>query len=149
MAKMENTIATIAEIADMMKAKGLTKVAFSENDFKLELEMAPAMIMSAPTMVTAGAAASAPVMSDATPASAQVGKAIRSPIVGTYYNTPAPDKAPFVSVGKKIKKGDVLMIIESMKLMNEITSDMDGTVVDILVSNGTAVDFDQEIMRIE
>ena len=58
-------------------------------------------------------------------------------------------QAPFVEIGKKVKKGDVLMIIESMKLMNEVQSDFDGVVKEILVENGTAVEFDQPIMIIE
>ena len=62
---------------------------------------------------------------------------------------PGPDKAPFVEVGSTVKKGDVLMIIESMKLMNEVQSEFDGVVKEILVSDGTAVEFDQPVMIIE
>ena len=74
---------------------------------------------------------------------------IKSPIVGTYYSAPGPDKAPFVEVGKQVKKGDVIMIIESMKLMNEVKSEFDGTVKKILVENGSAVEYDQPVMIIE
>lgn len=145
MAKIENTLATISDIADLMKKKGLTKVVFSESDFSLELEMAVPM-MAAMTTSAVPATAAAPATA---PPCEEKGRVIKSPIVGTYYNAPAPDKAPFVGVGKKVKKGDVLMIIESMKLMNEITSDMDGTVAEIFLSSGTAVEYDQKIMRIE
>lgn len=77
------------------------------------------------------------------------GNIVKSPIVGTYYSAPGPDKEPFVAVGKEVKKGDVIMIIESMKLMNEVQSDYNGVVKEILVENGNPVEFDQPIMIIE
>lgn len=77
------------------------------------------------------------------------GNVVKAPLVGTFYAASAPDKPPFVTVGKRVKKGDVLMIIESMKLMNEVQSDFDGVVEEILVSNGQAVEFDQPIMIIK
>ncbi len=76
------------------------------------------------------------------------GNIVKSPIVGTYYSAPGPDKDPFVTVGKEVKKGDVIMIIESMKLMNEVQSEFDGVVKEILVENGSPVEFDQPIMII-
>jgi len=76
------------------------------------------------------------------------GNIIKSPIVGTFYSSPSPDKPPFVKVGQKVNIGDVLMIIESMKLMNEIQSDYEGTVTDVLVENGSAVEYDQPILVI-
>ena len=77
------------------------------------------------------------------------GNIVKSPIVGTYYRSPSPDKPPFVKVGDKVKKGDVIMIIESMQLMNEVQSEFDGVVERILVSDGQAVEFDQPIMIIK
>ncbi len=77
------------------------------------------------------------------------GNVIKAPIVGTYYAASAPDKPPFVKVGQQVKKGDVIMIIESMKLMNEVQSEFDGTVAEILVKNGDAVEYDQPIMIIK
>jgi acetyl-CoA carboxylase biotin carboxyl carrier protein len=79
----------------------------------------------------------------------QKGDFIRSPIVGTFYSAPAPDKPPFVKIGDKITKGQVVCIVESMKLMNEITSNLDGTVAAILAIDGEAVDFDKELIRVE
>ncbi|GHU54293.1 hypothetical protein FACS1894132_08710 [Clostridia bacterium] len=75
-------------------------------------------------------------------------KIVKSPIVGTFYSAPSPDKPPFAPVGQKVKKGDVLMLIESMKIMNEVTSDYDGVVKEILIKNAEAVEFDQPIMII-
>ena len=77
------------------------------------------------------------------------GNVVRCPIVGTFYASPSPDKPPFVNVGDRVSKGDVLMIIESMKLMNEIQSDFDGTVKKILVSNAEGIEYDQPLMIIE
>lgn len=74
---------------------------------------------------------------------------IRSPIVGTFYRAPAPDAPPFVQVGSLVEKGAVLCIVEAMKLMNEIESDVAGKVVQILVDNGQPVEYDQVLFLIE
>ena len=74
---------------------------------------------------------------------------MRSPIIGTFYSAASPDKPPFVSIGQSVKKGDVLFIVESMKLMNEIKSEYDGVVRELLVQNGESVDYNQPIMVIE
>ena len=73
---------------------------------------------------------------------------VTSPMVGVFYATPAPDQEPFVKVGSKVKKGDVLCIIEAMKLMNEITAEQDGEVVDICVKSGDVVEFGQPLFKI-
>ncbi len=112
----------------------------------------------APQTVVAGmgVSASAPVQAAEVKAesakevgAAVEGNVVKSPIVGTFYQAPSPDKPPFVKVGDKVKKGDVIMIIESMKLMNEVQSEFDGTVEKILVSDGQPVEFDQPIMIIK
>ena len=73
----------------------------------------------------------------------------RSPIVGTFYQSSSPDAPPFVAVNDTIKKGDVLCIIEATKLMNEIEAEVSGTIVEILVENGQAVEYDQPLFRIK
>jgi acetyl-CoA carboxylase biotin carboxyl carrier protein len=73
---------------------------------------------------------------------------ITSPIVGTFYRAPAPDAPPYVETGDNIKKGDVLCIIEAMKIMNEIESDVSGEVVDVLVANEEPVEFNQALFKI-
>ena len=75
-------------------------------------------------------------------------KVVASPLVGTFYNAASPDSDAFVSVGDTVKKGQVLGIIEAMKLMNEIASDVDGKVVEICVGNGQVVEYDQPLFRI-
>lgn len=92
----------------------------------------------------APAAASAPA-----PAAEKPGHQVTSPFVGTFYRTPAPDQPPFVDVGSVVKKGQVLCIIEAMKLMNEIESEVSGRVAEILVENGRPVEFGQALFRIE
>jgi acetyl-CoA carboxylase biotin carboxyl carrier protein len=74
---------------------------------------------------------------------------IRSPIVGTFYRAPAPDAEPYVEAGQRVSKGTVLCIVEAMKLMNEIESDMDGTIVKILIENGKPVEYNQALFQID
>ena len=70
-------------------------------------------------------------------------------MVGTFYRKPAPDKAPFIEVGQMIKKGDTVCIIEAMKMMNQVKSEFDGTVVSINIGDGEPVEFGQELISIE
>ena len=85
----------------------------------------------------------------APPAASVVGDEIKSPMVGTFYLSPAPDADPYVEVGSAVKKGQVLCIIEAMKLMNEIESEHDGKIVEILVENAQPVEYNQPLFRIE
>ena len=154
-----DTIKTVKELAEIMKDTGLSYLKYKDDDFEIEMgEKRPAMPpmppmmppMAAPAAPTAMAVASAPG-AEATAQTAPVasGNVMKAPIVGTFYAAPAPGKAPFVSVGSTVSKGDVLFIIESMKVMNEVTSEFDGRVAEILVKDGDAVEFDQPILRIE
>jgi acetyl-CoA carboxylase biotin carboxyl carrier protein len=85
----------------------------------------------------------------ATPISVSNLHEVRSPIVGTFYRAPAPDASPFVQVGSVVQKGSVLCIVEAMKLMNEIESDVGGKIVEIKVENGQPVEYDQVLFIIE
>lgn len=116
-----------------------------------------------PEVVSAGVAmpvATAPVVAPApvaAPAAPKVestepvksGKAIVSPMVGTFYSKPAPDKEPFVKLGDTVSAGDVVCIIEAMKLMNEIESEFSGKIIEICVEDGQAVEYGQTIMYVE
>lgn len=82
------------------------------------------------------------------PAAVKEGNYVKSPLVGTFYVAPAEDAAPFVSVGDVVKKGQTLAIVEAMKLMNEIESEYDGIVEEVLVENGQAVEYGQPLFRI-
>lgn len=114
---------------------------------KVEQVMMAAPMMAAPMAAPAviGAAEPAQPAGPVTPA----GREVKSPIVGTFYAAAGPDKEPFVRCGSKVKKGDVLFIIESMKLMNEVTSEHDGTVSCIVVENAQGVEYGQPILYIE
>jgi acetyl-CoA carboxylase biotin carboxyl carrier protein len=74
---------------------------------------------------------------------------VKAPLVGTFYRAPAPESAPFVEVGSKVKTGDVLCIVEAMKSMNEIQSDVNGVIMEICVNNAELVDFDQVLFKIQ
>jgi acetyl-CoA carboxylase biotin carboxyl carrier protein len=106
----------------------------------------PRPVASVPVPAASGVAAPVPVPAAAPPANVVE---IRSPIVGTFYRAPAPDAAPFVQVGSEIRSGTVLCIIEAMKLMNEIESDVDGKVARVMVENGQPVEYDQVLFLIE
>lgn len=146
------SVENISVLADVMEEKNLEEITMEYDDAKLTLKAKrpcppPPMgaVMPAPMAMAAPAPAQA-----AAPAAPQVsGNVVKSPIVGTFYAAASPEKPPFVTVGQQVKKGDVLMIIESMKLMNEVQSEFDGTVAEILVKNGEAVEFDQPIMVIK
>lgn len=148
------TFENIERLADIVNDKELSEIAIEDdNGVKVTIKgkklppppmppmgMPPMQgVMPAPQAAAAEARPAAPAVS---------GKEAKAPIVGTFYAAPSPDSAPFVSVGDKVKKGDVIYIIESMKVMSEITSDFDGVVKEILVSNGDSVEFDQTIMII-
>ena len=95
------------------------------------------------------AAEAAPPPAAVAPGNDKTGNVVASPFVGTFYRTPAPDQPAFVEVGSVVKKGQVLCIIEAMKLMNEIEADEPGKITEILVENGQPVEFGQPLFRIE
>lgn len=119
--------------------------------------VAPApTVMPAPAPVPAGVPAAAPQPAvpaaapqpEASEAAKPAGNVVKSPLVGTFYAAPAEDADPFVKVGDSVKEGQVLAIVEAMKLMNEIESDFTGTVSEILVENGQAVEYGQPLFVI-
>ncbi|EWM53264.1 acetyl-CoA carboxylase biotin carboxyl carrier protein [Ruminococcus flavefaciens] len=144
---------TIEKLADIINKKELSEltIASGENTITLKgKKCIPPMPVPAAAVPahTSAPAESTLSESEASMAEEVSGKIVKSPIVGTFYSAPSPDKPPFVKTGDEVKRGDVIMIIESMKLMNEIQSEYDGTVEQILVSDGQAVEFDQPIMVI-
>ena len=156
------TFAEIKELAELVSDKKLGKIEIKLQDSSIVIEdkkcppVVPGMVPAAAPAVPVQIPASAPAAAEAQPAPADTakaeavsGNAVKAPIVGTFYASPSPDKAPFVKVGDQVKKGDVLFIIESMKLMNEIQSEFDGTVAEILAENASAVEYDQPVMIIK
>ena len=153
---------TINKLADIVKEKDLSEITINEMGKVITIKGkkcppppmggAPAMPQMQPVQqvqLTASAGGDGAAATVQTGAALPEGNVVKAPIVGTFYAASAPDKPPFATVGQQVKKGDVLMIIESMKLMNEVQSDFDGTVSEILVKNGDPVEFDQPIMIIK
>jgi len=140
------------EYIDLMKESGLGYFRIKNDKFEIELGDKHPHMMPFPMQLPPQPAAPAIAQNgsaDAPKKSAPKGNIMNSPIVGTFYAAPSPEKPPFVTVGKQVSKGDVLFIIESMKLMNEVTSEYDGVVAEIFVEDGETVEFGQPIMRIE
>ena len=108
---------------------------------------APMPMMGVPA--PAAAPAQGAPAAQAAPAAEASGNMITSPIVGTFYASPSPEKPAFVKVGDTVNAGDVVCIIESMKLMNEINSEFSGKVAEIYANDGQAVEYGQKLMRIE
>ncbi|SEK58641.1 acetyl-CoA carboxylase biotin carboxyl carrier protein [Ruminococcus albus] len=146
---------TIEKLADIINAKELSELTITDGDKTITLKgkrniPAPAPMPMMPPM-GAPAGMPAPMGGEApAPAAAAVsGTKVTAPIVGTFYAAPSPDSKPFVKVGDRIKKGDVIFIIESMKVMSEVPSEFDGVVKEICVNNGDAVEFGQTVMVLE
>lgn len=151
----------LAEIADVMEDRGLTRVRVEEPDgTAVELERASAAqpvavpmpmpsAMAAPVAAPATAPA-APEPAAQAPAAAPEpqGVEVTAPMVGVFYAAPAPGDEPFVRVGSKVKAGETLCIIEAMKVLNEVTAEADGEMLEICVADGDLVEFGSCLMRI-
>lgn len=152
---IEDTIECVQALAEIVKNNDLGRLKISTEDIDIVIEgkRCPPPMSAAPVPVMPGipaAPAAVPAAESAAKPVEQVsGNIITSPIVGTYYASPSPDKAPFVKVGDTVNAGDVVCIIESMKLMNEINSEFSGRVAEIYAKNGEPVEFGQKLMRIE
>jgi acetyl-CoA carboxylase biotin carboxyl carrier protein len=151
-------IKEIKELLAALDASKATKLEYQTESFTIKLEKsvpaagAAAPAAAAPTVSAAAVPAAVAAAATDTAAQAEAepeGNIVTSPLVGTFYASSAPDKPAFATVGKTVKKGDTLFIVESMKLMNEVASEFDGTVAEILVKNGAAVEYGQPVMRIE
>lgn len=151
----------LAEIADVMEDRGLTRVRVEEPDgTAVELERASAaqpvaVPMPMPSAMAAPVAApaampAAPEPAAQAPAAAPEpkGTEVTAPMVGVFYAAPAPGDEPFVHVGSKVKAGETLCIIEAMKVLNEVTAEADGEVLEICVADGGLVEFGSCLMRI-
>lgn len=147
----------VRELAELLTDTGLTEIEVEEGDKKIRVarklgsgaSITPAqMAAMAAAPVAAPAAPAAPATAAEAPAEAPADHAgtIKSPMVGTAYLAPEPEAPNYVSVGDSVKKGDTLLIVEAMKVMNPITADKDGTVKAMLISNGEPVEFDQPLV---
>jgi len=144
----------LRDLADLVYAHGLTECEFANENIRVRISKmtaAPA-VQAAPAPVANAAPAAAPAAS-ATPAPAAEPASdvykIPSPIVGTFYSSPGPDKDPYVSIGSKVSAETVVCIVEAMKLMNEIQAETSGEVVEIYVENGQPVEYGQPLFGIK
>ena len=145
---------TIEKLADIINAKELSELTITDGDKTITIKgkrcvPAPAPMPVMPPMGMPPMGAPAPMGGEAPAPAAVSGTKVTAPIVGTFYAAPSPDSKPFVKVGDRIKKGDVIFIIESMKVMSEVPSEFDGVVKEICVQNGDAVEFGQTVMVLE
>lgn len=148
----------IKEFINLLEDSSLSVFEIQKEDgSKIRLEKAqPAQQIVNTIPVANGVASPAPVAPSAVessssapaPAAADSSKTIDAPIVGVFYAASAPGKAPYVSTGKKVKKGDVVCIIEAMKCMNEIQAEEDGEIVEVLVNDGELVEYGQPLFKI-
>lgn len=137
-------IEIVKEYMKVLEESSLAVLEVTDEEESIRLEKP---MPEAPAVVSypQPAAQAAPVQPTA---SADGGASIKSPMVGVFYSAPAPDKPSFVNVGDKVEKGQVVCIIEAMKIMNEITADKSGVVSEILVDNGDVVEFDQPLFKL-
>jgi acetyl-CoA carboxylase biotin carboxyl carrier protein len=147
----------IRAIIDLMKKNDLAVFKLEKEGFKIELEAHrhPAPLVSVPhehqlISVPPGTSAPAQTVSPGSASEAKVTyREIVSPMVGTFYRAPSPDSAPYVNEGQEVAEETVVCIIEAMKVMNEIKAEVTGEIVEVLVENGTAVQFGQPLFRVK
>jgi acetyl-CoA carboxylase biotin carboxyl carrier protein len=132
--------AAIRELAQLLKDTGLTEIEIDHNGARIRVSRGGGVAMAAAAPAPAVAAPAAAAPSSGPPAGA-----VPSPMVGTVYLSPEPGKPAFIGVGKSVKEGDTLFIIEAMKTMNAITAPKGGTVTEIHVADGTPVEFGQTL----
>ena len=145
-------------LIDLVSESNVSELEITEAEGKVRIVKAgygvPATMMmqpAAPMMAAPVAAAAAPAAGDAAAEAppVQTGHVVKSPMVGTFYRSASPGSKPFVEIGQQVKEGDAICIVEAMKIMNEIESDIAGTVSKILVENGQAVEYGQPLFIVE
>ena len=137
----------IKELSDYLKEFNLTEIEITEKDTKIKVSKNNVSISNQPQVISSSSpvTSSAPIQTQNT----KSGTEITSPIIGTAYHAPEPGAKKFVEIGKKIKKGDTIMIVEAMKTMNHVPSTSDGVVKEICVEDGQPVEFGQTIIILE
>ena len=137
----------IKELSDYLDEFNLTELEYTEKDTKIKVSKNSVSVNNQTLPITNNN--SSLQNNDKSTASIKSGTEITSPIIGTAYHAPEPGAKKFVEVGKKIKKGDTIMIVEAMKTMNHVPSTLDGIVKEILVSDGQPVEFGQTLIILE
>lgn len=150
-------IRKVKKLIELLEESGIGEIEIKEGEESVRISRgvsgaaapAPSPAVApppAPTLV-APAASAAPAEPESKSAQAE-GHVVKSPMVGTFYRSPSPSSPAFVEVGKTVKAGDILCIVEAMKMMNQIEADAPGTIAAVLVENGEPVEFDQPLFSI-
>ncbi len=145
-------IKKIQELVEIMSKNDLAEVLFEQEGTKVHLKKNGAQIVGQPMMqpVQMQQAQAAPGAAQAEAGEAKIdGQEVKSPMVGTFYASPSPDSDPFVKVGDIVNEGDVLCVVEAMKLMNEVKSEVSGKVVSILAENAEPIEFGQTLFIVQ
>ncbi len=142
-------IETLKDYIKVLEESSLAEIEISDEEDSIRLAK-PTADSPMVAFTSNASQAPAPVQQTSAPAAAPAvsGKVIKSPMVGVFYAAPSPEKPAFVNVGDTVSKGDVVCIIEAMKIMNEISADESGTIAEILVENGDVVEYDQPLFRL-
>ena len=140
-------IRKIKKLMELVEQSGINELEVREGEESIRLSKAPTGVMMTPVAAPVAAAPALAPVAAAAPAAA-AGYTHTAPMVGTFYRAASPDSAPFVEVGKQVAAGDVICIIEAMKLMNQIEADKAGVVAAILVEDGQPVEFGQPLVVI-
>ena len=148
----------LKKLIDLVEESGIAELEVTENEEKVRIVKgggaAPVQyvqtVAAAPAAAPAAGAPAVPAIASApAPEAAPAGHAVKSPMVGTFYRSPAPDAEPFAKVGDHVTPDSVLCIIEAMKVMNEIKAELEGEVVEVLAQNGEPVDYGQPLFVIK
>jgi acetyl-CoA carboxylase biotin carboxyl carrier protein len=140
-------IRKIKKLMELVEQSGINELEVREGEESIRLSKAPAGVMMTPVAAPSAAPAMVPAAVSAAPVQ-PAGHTQTAPMVGTFYRAASPDSAPFVEVGKQVAVGDVICIIEAMKLMNQIEAEKAGVVAAILVEDGQPVEFGQPLVVI-
>ncbi|MDF3866267.1 acetyl-CoA carboxylase biotin carboxyl carrier protein [Pseudomonas denitrificans (nom. rej.)] len=150
-------IRKVKKLIELLEESGIDELEIKEGEESVRISRhsktaAQPIYAAAPAYAPAPAPAAAPVAAapaaEAAPAAQNLAGAVRSPMVGTFYRAASPTSANFVEVGQSVKKGDILCIVEAMKMMNHIEAETSGVIGQILVENGQPVEFDQPLFTI-
>ncbi|MDG1955952.1 MAG: acetyl-CoA carboxylase biotin carboxyl carrier protein [Candidatus Thioglobus sp.] len=149
-------IRKVKKLMELLEESGMSEIEIKEGEESVKISRygnspAPAQHPIQSFVQQQAPVSSAPTSQTASPNEQpqETGQSVTSPMVGTFYSAPSPTAKPFVSIGQKINQGDTVGIIEAMKIMNQIESDQSGTVVEILVKDGEAVEFGQSLIVVE
>ena len=149
-------IRKVKKLMELLEESGMSEIEIKEGEESVKISRYGNSPAPAQHPIQSFVQQQAPVSSAPTSQTAssneqpqETGQSVTSPMVGTFYTAPSPTAKPFVSIGQKINQGDTVGIIEAMKIMNQIESDQSGTVIEILVKDGEAVEFGQSLIVVE